>query len=955
MHGAFRKYIARRLAAIRNFSSVLSAFCLLAGLALSTAAGPALATAVSEDSRSYYEKAVELTTKGDVRAAIIELKNALQVDPENADARLLLGNIFLALGDGVAAEKQLRDAEKYGIDPSRLVVNLGRALLLQDRFTDLLNSLDPQKYPPDIALEVGLLRADALAGLGQLSEARAAYEAARTDSPGNPDIPLGLARLDFLEGKFDAVESHAAEALALAPDLAEATLLRAEARRQKGDAESAVSLYRSILDGRPIRYQIRARAHLGLAAALMGLNRDQEADKEIVAFRATLPSSPLGPYLAALIRLRAQDIRGAQQTLEGSSRILETFTPASYLFGIVYFAGGDFERARAWLNRHLHDHPENLAARKLLGATLLRLNAIPDAIAVLEEGQRQAPVDAQILLQLGDAYMRAGRTSESSDLFKRAAELAPRDPRALRQLAISYVATGQKDEALTVLNTSLDLGAEASVVGYAIAFAHLRSGDYQAALQVAQDLRKRFPTDAIAANLEGAALAALGKIDDARKSFEAALKAEPGFIDAHANLAALKLKVGDLAGAERDYSDVLQSDAKNVAALLGLAGVAQRRGDQAAARTWLSRAVEAQPDAINPTMALAENYAAAGDILTAIDLLNLFVLKHAADARALFALARFQSLAGRYSDALETHKRLVEITHGAVDARTLLAQAYLAAGDPEGARGVLEGLLADNPDHRPTVEALISLISKHDGPQAAFAYAEGLVKSYPDAAWNGQLIGDLNWRIGRLEDAIASYQAGWAKKPTASLAMALSRAETQRAIQQHHSDQGALVPLEQWLQNYPADDTVRLALAETQLNLGNSAAAIEEYEALKKTQADNPTVWNNLAWLYQQAGDERAIAHGERALELAPGQPEVMDTLGWIYLMRGQIDQATDLLGRARQSAPDSAVIAFHYALALHKKEDDRAARGVLELLLQSGKPFAEQEDAQALLRTLTP
>lgn len=932
----------QRIGCIARTLLILGALCVVSG--------QAIAKLATEESRAYYEKALEQVKQGNARAAVIELKNALEQDPSNADARLLLGDLYLLSGDGASAEKEFKEAERYGVDASRTIVPLGRALLLQDRFTDILSGFDPKSYGPDIGLEVRLLRAEASAGLGQLAEARSVYEDAQGSNPKNARIPLGLARIDLLEGKFNGVETHAVEALALTPDLPEATLLRAEARRQSGKPEDAVALYRAVLDGKPGPYQIKARAHIGLAAALMSLNRNTDAETEVHAFQSIVPKSPLGPYLAALIKVRARDFPAARQILENAAPTLESFTPAGFLYGMVNFAAGEYETARAWLNRHLRDHPENLPARKLQGATLLQLDAISDAIAVLQPGLKQAPDDPQLLLLLGSAYNRAGRATEATDLLKRAAELAPQDPRVLSQLAVNYVATGQNDEALSVLDTTLDLDADAGAVGYALAFVHLRSGRFEEALKVAQNLRQHLPNSAVAANLEGAAYAGLGRPADAQASLDAALQIEPNYHEARANLAALKVKAGDLNGAENEYSRIVASDEKNVPALLGLAGIAQRRSDTATSRNWLAKAVEADPRAIGPAMKLAENYAVAGELLAAMAVVNALAQQHPDNPQVLFTLGRLQSQTGRYTDAIETYKRLVDVSKRTSEARMLLAQTYLAAGEDGAARRVLEESVVDDPEHRATVEALVRLVSKQEGQEASFAYAEGLEKRFPDAVWSNQLIGDVYWSAGRFEEAIADYEAGWAKKPSANLAIALSRARMQLATQRRVSRDEALAPLQQWLKDHPADDTVRLVLAEGELALGDLAAATKEYEALKATQANNPTVWNSLAWLYQQAGDKRAAEHGERAFELSPNQPEILDTLGWILLAHGQVDRATALLRQAHLNAPDSNVIAFHYAVTLHTGGDDASAERLLQSLLKNGEPFAEKSDAEKLL-----
>jgi len=296
----------------------------------------------------------------------------------------------------------------------------------------------------------------------------------------------------------------------------------------------------------------------------------------------------------------------------------------------------------------------------------------------------------------------------------------------------------------------------------------------------------------------------------ARSSFEAVLAIDPAFHQARANLAALKARAGDLAGAEADYRTILAADGKNREALMGMAGLAANAGDRAATGQWLKRAVEAAPGDLDAALALAEHYASEGDPEAAVAVVEQLSRQHPENPRALLALARTQSRAGRTAAAVDSYERLVAATGGTAEARLLLAEAQLAAGE--------------------------------------------------------------------LEAAQASY------------------------------------------------------------------------EALKESEAGNPVVWNNLAWLYQQLADPRAVDHGERALELAPNQPAIMDTLGWILLEEGQLDRATELLRQAHEAAPGTDDIAYHYAAALHRGGDAEGARDLLRAALDSGRPFAARAEASALL-----
>lgn len=917
---------------------------LLLALALLAGSEPASAKIEPEASREYYEKAQSYVAQDKLRAAVIELKNALQRNPQNGEARLLLGQVYVRLGDGSAAEKELRVARRHGISADRTVVVLARALLLQGQFEALLAETDTAAANSAFEPEVGLLRAEALAGLGRPAEARQGYDAIVQSHPDDSRAYVGLARLALQERHFEDAEAQAKAALARNPGLGEALLVLAEARRLRGDVEPSLDLYRQAIDSET-RSAIKLRAQLGLASGLIALRRDGEAEETL---EAVDPSVPLGAYLRALIKMREKDFKSARRILDEAAPRLENFVPAQFLFGIVYFAADELEIARNWLIRHLRAQPANLQARKILAAALLRLNAVPDVIEALEPALAQAPDDPQVLMLLGNAYLRSGRSQEASELLQRAAEVAPQDPRVLSQLAVSHLATGEYDESLAALNASLDLDADATTLGYALAFMHLRSGAFDEALKIAQELRARFPDSAVAANLEGGAYAALGQVAQARESFETVLRIEPQFHQARTNLAVLKVRDGDIEGAEAEYRSVLENDPGYAQALLGMAGVARQRQDKAATRTWLEKAVAANPEMPQPSFALADDHLAAGETAAALEVLTDLAGHQPDNPQVLARLGSVQERAGEPDAAVATYRRLLEVS-GSADARLLLARAELAAGDAAAARRDLEAALEARPDHLPTVEALFRLVSQAEGPQETLAYAERLRQRYPGTSWGAKVVGDLHRAAGRTEEALAAYEEGWAERPTAALAIALFHGRYAQG-----EGEAALRPLQDWLTKHPGDDPVRLALAEGLLGQGKLAEARATYEELKQTQGSNPVVWNNLAWLYQQSGDDRAVAHGEKALELAPDQPAIMDTLGWILLDDGQVARAADLLRQASAAAPDNPDIAYHYAAALHRKGEAVAAKEVLQAVLESDKAFANKAEAETLFRELS-
>jgi Flp pilus assembly protein TadD len=137
------------------------------------------------------------------------------------------------------------------------------------------------------------------------------------------------------------------------------------------------------------------------------------------------------------------------------------------------------------------------------------------------------------------------------------------------------------------------------------------------------------------------------------------------------------------------------------------------------------------------------------------------------------------------------------------------------------------------------------------------------------------------------------------------------------------------------------------------LNEGNNKAAMGEYQTILKKTPNDPMALNNLAWLYQQANDSRAIETARYAYKINPQSPQVADTLGWILVAHGEGKEALTLLEKATAMSPDSAEIRYHYGVALAQTGDKAKAKQVLKELLNSGKEFGDSKQAQKLLDNL--
>jgi Tfp pilus assembly protein PilF len=156
----------------------------------------------------------------------------------------------------------------------------------------------------------------------------------------------------------------------------------------------------------------------------------------------------------------------------------------------------------------------------------------------------------------------------------------------------------------------------------------------------------------------------------------------------------------------------------------------------------------------------------------------------------------------------------------------------------------------------------------------------------------------------------------------------------------------------QWLDAQPEDPLVRATLAEHYQQRGDRAAAIAQYERAARV-SQGPVLLNNLAWLYYETGDQRALDIARRAYEAAPERAEIADTYGWLLVESGDIGKGLAVLEKAARAAPDVAEIQYHHAAALARAGQKEAAATALKRLIADNSQFPSQREAEALLRTL--
>ena len=906
--------------------------------------GASLLTACSEkSSATLVADAKAQLAAGDYKTAMIQLKNAVAEDKSNAEARYELGKLYLAQFDLASAEKELRRAREAGYAADTVNPLLARALLGQREYQRVLDELPAPAGSSPAAATLLALRATAAIGLGNREDARQTLQRALQAANDNAEVHLALAQLALADGDAGKAMQDLDQALRLDPAHHESLLLKGDLLRATGKSAEAVAVYREAVRIAPRH----ASARLALAGIAIADGKLAEARKEVGAALSIAPNNLQARYTEALIDFREKKTESARDHLAAVLKAAPEFVPALLLGGLVEYALGNLQTAETHLNKVVKTAPDNLYARRLLAAAQLRLGRPDDAAHTLAPALKSASQDAGVLAVAGEIALAKKDFAQASAYFEQAAQRNP-DSAAIRtELGISRLAQGDS-RAMADLQTAAAMEGANSRADTVIILSQLERKQFDAALASIAALEKKQAANPLTWNYRGAAYLGKQDVGRARDSFSQALRLDPAFFPAAANLAQLDLKDGRPDAARGRFADILKADPKHLDAMLALADLGLHGRDEKVYASWLEKAAAAHPQALQPRIALARYRLARGDKNKALAAAREAVNAWPDNPAALDLLGAAQLALGDTANALGSYRKLVERQPGQAAPLLKLATAQIAAQDLAGARSALQNALRIQPGLLDAQMMLGGVELRAARLDEAQKIALQVQQQKPDHPAGFTLAGDTALARKDYPAALAAFERAHKLKPSATLLV--RQLQVFNATQRSEEGEQRLAA---WLVAHPQDATIRAVLAESLTKRQQYPAAAEHYLVLNKSNPGNLMVLNNLAWALHGAGDKRAASFAGQALKLQPDNPMVMDTYGWILTTQGQAAQGLPHLRKALSKAPDNAEIQYHLAVALFKTGDRARAQGELERLLASGARFPQEQEARTLLDQL--
>jgi len=859
-------------------------------------------------SEEYIQSAKTHVSNGNKSAAIVELKNAVLIDLHDPESRLILGTLYLEVGDIKAAEKELTRSLELNGDKELILPRLFKSLNLQNKSLEIISLFNSsEKLSDDVLPEILLYKVLAHIKLDENEKAKNTIAQANEISSESVYSQLGQAYIKAGSTDLDGALSNIDNVLIKSPELTEALVLKGQLMSSKGDYQGAILAFKEFYRLIPTNIQIR----LFLANSYIRNEQFEEAEEHLDFLLRLVPEHPFVNQLKGLTFYRKSNF---EKSLAHTDKAIQNGlnVPSNRIIaGLSAFKLEQYERA----HHYLITIEESLSAvhpvRKVLAVVQLQLGYSSEAGDTLTEMDGATAEDISLLTTASFELLKEGKAQEVRTLIKKTENVNITNSQDMTSIGILKLSLNDL-EGMADLEKALEIDPDLPMAKLALATAYIKNGELDKALSLAEKWKHEKPEEV------------------------------SGF-DLAAKILLLQKKT---IAAEVELKHALTINENSEYSLLYFAHKAFADKDPKSTIELLNKLLDTSPHNI---MALTLNYRAYKEINNtniAVDKIQKAYSKNQQNSSYRLLYSRVLYIENHFEDVI----RLLKQTDGSQSIPylqwALLSSSYKKTNNYDKALAVYNEWIKAQPQLRDAWLRKISTLEHLDDYSGALSSVETvLLKSPEDSQFKilrahfliltsqymkaqieidklddeqkalplvKGLQGRLLYTEGKYNEALSGLEGQYELLPTPYNAALLFSTYTKLK-----KEQTALEFMENHIESYPDDMAARNLLAEVAISV-DLVMAKKHYLILLTESPDNLLIVNNLAWVeYNLTNYKLADGYALRALELNMEHPQVLDTAGLIKLKLGDKKKAIELLNKARLLAPNNKEIDKHYREAI--------------------------------------
>lgn len=530
------------------------------------------------------------------------------------------------------------------------------------------------------------------------------------------------------------------------------------------------------------------------------------------------------------------------------------------------------------------------------------------------------PDNVELMFLLGNFYTGLRLFDKAEKIYLQALEKDPEGTKPLIVLGDYYKRTDKPEEAMTMYQKALAIAPEDLAIKAHIARFHLQREELQDAEKLVDEILSE-RSKHLSARLLKAELLIL------KQSFKDALDI--------------------LAELEKEEPKNARTAHFKALALLGL-------GNRSQAKASLAKAIELNPRQTISRLQLAEIHFRARDYALATAQAKE-ILAHRPGNYSANRIAGNCALAqGQFETARHHYKILMQLLPNHPESYFRMGLLERKESNYDAALSQFNKALELNPHLTGVYANIVAIHILRKEFDKALAFCDLQIKQHGEtkhtAAFAQYLKGSIQMRLGQTKQAEESFSQAMTNDPEylppyyATANLLINAGSIDQAISHYNG----------LLEKKPNLFRAHMLLGTLFDSQGKNKLAEKHYRAALSLNPEFIAAANNLAYLLADKGQnlDEALQLARKAKEKKPSDPNVADTLGYVYLKKGLLDSAVLEFQDSLDAQPDSAMVRYHLAMALNEKGEKKKARKELMHVLQDAK-FTKADEARKMLDEL--
>jgi tetratricopeptide (TPR) repeat protein len=620
--------------------------------------------------------------------------------------------------------------------------------------------------------------------------------------------------------------------------------------------------------------------------------------------------------------------------------------------GKALYDKGDYVKAKLEFKNAIQIDPKYSAAYQMIGMVALRENDLKGAYGFFSKAVELDPANRAAQYELGKIFLAVGQPDKATEKADLLLKLDPNNADALQLKGAIMVNRKEYAQARVYLEQLISRGIRTADVYFLLATSHMQGGNTAVVETVLRRGIEANPKSVFLHLALSELLARQHRVDEAAGLLLKVIDLEPAKVEHKLNLASLywvagrepqaleilkKLVVADPAGddtrlkvaaflvtrnkpldAERELKEGIAKNGKSYKMRFALSELyfSTGRPDQGLAllKECASLGKATTPEVIQAKTALAKIYLDRNDTVQAGKYLDEVLKDNPKSTEAHFTKGNLHLLKREGANAVAEFRTVANENPSSIPVLIRLAEAHMLNKEVNLALESLKSAQKIDPASREVKFAFARYHAMQKDYRSAKDVLAGFISQNPNDVDARVLLGDILIASGELKGAAAEF--GQIKKKAPQIPIGYVKS------------------------------------GELYLLQGQTGRAIAEYEQAVKVNPNSWRVNNDLAVLLGESSGnlDRALTLAEKARSLRPDELTIQDTLGWIYLKKGNTAKAIELLRFVQSKAPEAAIINYHLGMALYKAGKPAEAKGYLGKSLARKENFDGRNEAERTL-----